>query len=57
MTLMTEERSQAFAEAWIADSICIHYESVNGLKAVEWRRFNDAGQVTEAMAHYDQSPE
>lgn len=39
-----------------ADSICIHYHSVLGLKAVEWLHLNAEGKVQRAMAHYDRLP-
>jgi len=39
-----------------ANSLCIHYESVLGLKAVEWLRFDSEHKVTEAVAHYDKIP-
>jgi len=38
------------------NSICIHYESVLGLKAVEWFRIDCEHKVTEAIAHYDNTP-
>ncbi|MER3492897.1 MAG: nuclear transport factor 2 family protein [Mastigocladus sp. ERB_26_2] len=35
------------------DSLCIYYNSVLGLRAVEWLLFDRNGKVRKAIAHYN----
>lgn len=35
------------------DSICLHYESILGMRAVEWFWLDDRGRVKKAMGQYD----
>lgn len=35
------------------DSLCIYYNSVLGLRAVEWFLFDSNGKVKKAIAHYN----
>lgn len=39
------------------DSVCIYYQSVLELHAIEWFWFNADGKVKQAAAHYNNFPE
>jgi hypothetical protein len=49
---MPNLRFELFASYGGIGSVCIHYQSVMGLQAVEYLRFNPSGHVIEASAHY-----
>jgi ketosteroid isomerase-like protein len=38
------------------NTICIYYNSILGLRAVEWLKFNSDGQVIEASGSYNDVP-
>jgi hypothetical protein len=38
------------------DSVCLHYESLDGKPAVEWFEFNEAFLIRRAAAHYGDIP-
>ncbi|HTS19620.1 MAG TPA: nuclear transport factor 2 family protein [Verrucomicrobiae bacterium] len=41
---------------WSIDTICIYYQSVRGLHAVEWLRIGSEGKAVNAAAHYNDLP-
>ena len=52
---MPELRFEIIEVLFSVSSICIYYQSVLGLRAVEWLHFDSAGKISKACAHYNES--